>query len=150
METHFFPKFTRYITNRTLWEVIWAGRKLVDALVGPQKLWPWTMFGCFANFHVHLSKNCKGFKKTMDTESYSGLSPTRIRCPFRGRPRCRPGNLIFVGPFRYISCSLCSFLINGRENWQNSQTWSTARGFVDPGARPQTFFQLKLLLKESS
>jgi hypothetical protein len=49
-----------------------------------------------------------------------------------------------------FSCRLCSFLINGRENHQNSQTWSTARVFVDPGARPQTSFQLKLLLKESS
>jgi hypothetical protein len=32
----------------------------MDALLGPQTLWPWTMFGCFADFHVHLSKNCKG------------------------------------------------------------------------------------------
>jgi hypothetical protein len=35
----------------------------VDALLGPKTLWPWTMFGCFANFHVYLSKNCKGFKE---------------------------------------------------------------------------------------
>jgi hypothetical protein len=41
-------------------------------------------------------------------------------------------------------------MINGRENRQNSQTWFTARVFVNPGARPQTSFQLKLLLKESS
>jgi hypothetical protein len=32
----------------------------------------------------------------MNPESYIGLSPTRIRCPFRGRPRCRSENLIFV------------------------------------------------------
>jgi hypothetical protein len=35
----------------------------VDALLGPQTLWPWTMFGCFADFHVHLTKNCKVYMK---------------------------------------------------------------------------------------
>jgi hypothetical protein len=35
----------------------------VDPLLGPKILWPWTMYGCFDDFHVHLSKNCKGYMK---------------------------------------------------------------------------------------
>jgi hypothetical protein len=63
MENHFFPKL-RDISLTGFFEKF---EKLEGSLwtrsLGPQTLWLWTMFGCFANFHVHLSKNCKGFKK---------------------------------------------------------------------------------------
>jgi hypothetical protein len=36
---------------------------MVDVLLGPRILWPWTIFGCFADFYVLLSKNCKGYMK---------------------------------------------------------------------------------------
>jgi hypothetical protein len=48
-KTIFFLKLTQHITNWTFWEVNWAERKFVDALLSPQIFWPWTMFGYFAN-----------------------------------------------------------------------------------------------------
>jgi hypothetical protein len=88
--------------------------------------------------------------QTANTKSCIGLSPTKIRCPFRGIPipfifQCDKPHKFCV-PTRSLS------LLQKWDKWtwiyQFGQTRSTTRELVSPGAGPETSYQHRLLLKE--